>query len=114
MNNSSFLALIVLTSTLAAKADSQSAAAPWNGGTDAEEQRSKRDAMAAPRAAWESVHRTTEMRRRCSGRRGWESVRSTTLATLDEQSGRRVGPTILFDPPRPPLLTSFFSLWAYS
>jgi hypothetical protein len=37
------------------------------------EQQSKRDAMAAPRAAWESVQRTTEMRWRSAGRRGWES-----------------------------------------
>jgi hypothetical protein len=83
-------------------------------GRTVREQRSNRDAMAAPRAAWESVPGTTEMRWRSAGRRGWESVHGTTLATLDEQSGRRVGPTILFDPPRPPLLTSFFSLWAYS
>jgi hypothetical protein len=63
------------------------------------EQRSKRDAMAAPRAAWESVHRTTEIR--------WRSQRSarvgigthTTLATLDEQSRRQVGPKNLFDRP---------------
>src|SRR6266849_10167793 len=33
------------------------------------EQRSKRDAMAAPRAAWESVHRTTEIWWRSSERR---------------------------------------------
>jgi hypothetical protein len=43
--------------------------------------------------------RTTEMRRRCSGRRGWESVHSTTLATLDEQSRCQVGSKNLFDRP---------------
>jgi hypothetical protein len=32
---------------------------------------------------------------------GWESVHRTTLATLDEQSGRQVGPTILVDRPWP-------------
>ncbi len=64
------------------------------------EQRSNRDAMAAPRAAGESVHRTTKIRWCSSGRRGWESVHDTTLATLDEQSGRQVGPKILFNRPR--------------
>ncbi len=70
------------------------------------EQRSNRDAMAAPRAAGESVHRTTKIRWCSSGRRGWESVHDTTLATLDEQSGRQVGPKILFNRPRqgPPSL----------
>src|SRR6266849_3053506 len=56
------------------------------------EQRSKRDAMAAPRAAWESVGRATENAAAFGGRCRWESVRSTTLATLDEQSRCRVGP----------------------
>src|ERR1700680_525596 len=37
------------------------------------EQRSKRDAMAAPRAAWESVHRTSEMRRCSAIRRAREN-----------------------------------------
>jgi hypothetical protein len=64
------------------------------------EQRSKREAMAAPRAAWESG---TGYNGKCGGVRrvgaGLESVRDTTLATLDEQSGRRVGPKILFDHP---------------
>jgi hypothetical protein len=69
-------------------------------------QRPKRDVMASQRAARESVHRTTERRRRSAIRRGWESIHDTTLATLDEQSGRQVGPTILFDRPRqdPPSL----------
>jgi hypothetical protein len=44
------------------------------------EQRSKRDAMAAPRAAWESVHRTAE-RWRCSRRKASGSVQ-TTLSKL--------------------------------
>jgi hypothetical protein len=41
------------------------------------------------------------MPRRFGGRPGSGSVRSTTLETLGEQSRRQVGPTILFDRPRP-------------
>jgi hypothetical protein len=63
------------------------------------EQRSKRDARAAPRAAWESVHRTTEIWWRPRERRRGESVHRTTLATRDEQSWRQVGPKNLFDRP---------------
>ncbi len=35
----------------------------------------------------------------CGGRCRWESVRSTTLATMDEQSRCQVGPQNLFDHP---------------
>ena len=63
------------------------------------EQRSNRDAMAAPRAAWESVGRATENAAAFGGRCRWESVRDITLATLDEQSRCRVGPKNLFDRP---------------
>ena len=58
------------------------------------EQRSNRDAMAAPRAAWESVHRTT-------------------LATRDEPNRCQVGPTILLErpPARAPSLLHQISLW---
>ena len=48
------------------------------------EQRSNRDAMAAQGAAWESVGRTTENAAAFGGRCRWESVRSTTVETLDE------------------------------
>src|SRR3984893_16826151 len=63
------------------------------------EQRSNRDAMAAPRAAWESVGRGTENVAACGGGCRGESVRDTTLATMDEQSRCRVGPKNLFDRP---------------
>jgi hypothetical protein len=51
------------------------------------------------------------MRWRHGGRRGWESVHGSTLATLAEQNRCQVGPTILFDRPRqdPPPLASFVS-----
>src|SRR5437868_4359224 len=64
--------------------------------------RSNRGAVAAPRATWESVHRTTEMRRRSVGRRGGGN-RCTipTLATLDEQSWAQVGTQKSVQPPRP-------------
>jgi hypothetical protein len=44
---------------------------------------------------------------------GWESVHITTLATLEEQNRGQVGPTILFDRPRPgfPTPPSFISPW---
>src|SRR5713101_3333245 len=64
------------------------------------EQRSNRDAMAAPRAAWEiGQARATENAAAVGGRCRWESVRSTTGETLDEQSRCRVGPKNLFDRP---------------
>ena len=63
------------------------------------ERRSNRDAMAAPRAAWESVGRATENAAAFGGRCRWESVRDTTLATTEEQSRCQVGPKNLFDRP---------------
>ena len=48
-----------------------------------------------------SVHRTTEMRSGPASGGGWESVHRTTLATLDEQSRRQVGPQNSVRPPPP-------------
>ena len=62
------------------------------------ERRSNRDAMAAPERRG-NRNRTRENAAAFGGRCRWESVRSTTLATLDEQSRCRVGAKNLFDHP---------------
>src|SRR5260370_27855261 len=58
--------------------------------------RRERTAVVFQRSAQVGTY-TTERRRWFGGRRGWKSVRSTTLKTLDEPSRCQVGPKILID-----------------
>src|SRR5712691_9471791 len=60
--------------------------------------RRERTAVVFQRSAQVGTY-TTERRRWFGGRRGWKSVRSTTLETLDEPSRCQVGPKILIDRP---------------
>src|SRR5260370_74326 len=60
--------------------------------------RRERTAVVFQRSAQVGTY-TTERRRWFGGRRGWKSVRSTTLKTLDEPSRCQVGPKILIDRP---------------